>query len=165
MAPEKGARRAALAAPQAGVRLLIAAKMREPLEHQFFSEQIQPLLDDHIVYVGEVGHTEKVALLGGATALINPIRWSEPFGLVMIESLACGTPVLAFDEGSAPELIDHGETGFICDDVDDLVRHIDKAKTLDRSSCRTSAESRFSTERMVDEHLHLYEQFVTSPQP
>lgn len=162
MAPEKGARRAALAARRAGVRLVIAAKMREQLEHEFYDEHVRPLLDDDVVYAGEIGHDEKVALLRGATALLNPIRWPEPFGLVMIESLACGTPVLAFAEGSAPELIDHGVTGFLCDDVDDLVSHIPAVRALDRSACRRAAETRFTTDRMVDDHLRLYEQVLRS---
>jgi glycosyltransferase involved in cell wall biosynthesis len=160
MAPEKGARRAALAAKQAGARLLIAAKMREPLEHAFFADQVQPLLDDDIEYIGEVGHEEKTALLGGATALLNPIRWPEPFGLVMIESLACGTPVLAFAEGSAPELVEHGATGFLCADIDDLTERMAEVRDLDRATCRRAADSRFSTSRMVDDHVRLFESIV-----
>ncbi|HEX9681769.1 MAG TPA: glycosyltransferase [Acidimicrobiales bacterium] len=156
MAPEKGARRAAQAAKQAGVRLIIAAKMREPWEHMFFADQVQPLLDDDIVFVGEVSHEEKVPLLQRATALVNPILWPEPFGLVMIEALACATPVLAFHEGSAPELVDDGVTGFICDDVDDLARKMGEVTTLDRSDCRDAAEVRFTTERMVADHLELF---------
>ena len=156
MAPEKGARRAALAARQAGARLLIAAKMREPWEYQFFTEQVEPLLGDDVVYVGEADHDTKVRLLRGATALVNPIRWPEPFGLVMIEALASGTPVLAFHEGAAPEIVDHGTTGFLCDDVDDLAEHLGKAGDLDRGACRAAAEERFSTARMVADHRHLF---------
>jgi glycosyltransferase involved in cell wall biosynthesis len=165
MAPEKGARRAALAAKRAGVRLIIAAKMREPWERQFFAEQVEPLLDDDITYVGEAGNDEKVALLRGATALVNPIRWPEPFGLVMIEALACGTPVLAFREGSAPELVEHGTTGFLCTDVDDLVVHLAKVGDLDRAACRQQAERRFSTSRMVADHLELYERVIRHAGP
>ena len=160
MAPEKGARRAALAARQAGGRLIIAAKMREPWEHQFFTEQVEPLLGDDIVYIGEADHDTKVRLLQGATALVNPIRWPEPFGLVMIEALACGTPVLAFHEGSAPEIVDDGVTGFLCDDVDDLAEHLDKAADLDRAACRQAAEDRFSRERMVTDHRQLFTTIV-----
>ena len=96
MAPEKGVHRAARVAREAGVRLLIAAKMSEPAEHRYFQEEVEPFLDQNVEYVGEVGKREKLALLAGARALVNPIRWAEPFGLVMIEALACGTPVLAF---------------------------------------------------------------------
>jgi len=160
MAPEKGAMRAAFAAKQAGARLVLAAKMHEPWERAFFEEQVRPLLDERITYVGEVGGEDKLALLRGATALVNPIRWPEPFGLVMIEALACGTPVLAFPEGSAPELVDHGTTGFLCEDVDDLAVRLGEAASLDRAACRRAAESRFSTARMVADHLALYEQVV-----
>jgi len=160
MAPEKGARRAALAARQAGARLVIAAKMREPWEHQFFTEQVEPLLGDDIVYIGEADHDTKVRLLQDATALVNPIRWPEPFGLVMIEALACGTPVLAFREGSAPEIVDDGVTGFLCDDVDDLAEHLDKAADLDRAACRQAAEDRFSRERMVADHRRLFTSII-----
>ncbi len=157
MAPEKGARRAALAARRAGVRLLIAAKMREPWEHQFYNELVQPLLDDDIVYVGEVGHGERVRLLRGARALVNPIRWPEPFGLVMIEALACGTPVLSFREGAAPELVDDGATGYLCDGVVDMALRMAEVANLERHACRKAAESRFSTQRMVADHLELFE--------
>lgn len=160
MAPEKGARRAVLAARRAGVRLLLAAKMQEPLERTFFAEQVQPLLDDRIEYVGEVGMERKVELLRGARSLVNPIRWPEPFGLVMIEALACGTPVLSFREGAAPEIVDHGTTGFLCDDLDDLARHLTDVDELDRHACRDAAVHRFGIGRMVDDHLDLFEQII-----
>jgi glycosyltransferase involved in cell wall biosynthesis len=160
MAPEKGARRAALAAKQAGARLVMAAKMHERWEREFFEQQVRPLLDDRITYIGEVGGQDKIRLLQGATALVNPIRWPEPFGLVMIEALACGTPVLAFAEGSAPELIDHGTTGYLCEDVDDLACRLGDLRRLDRGACRRAAEQRFSTARMVDDHLALFERVV-----
>lgn len=160
MAPEKGARRAALAAKAAGVRLVMAAKMQEPGEHAFYREQVRPLLDDDITYIGEVGPEVKVPLLCNAKALVNPIRWPEPFGLVMIEALACGTPVLAFREGSAPELIDDGVTGFLCDDVDELAERLTQLDRLDRHACRAAAEQRFSTERMVADHLVLFERVL-----
>jgi glycosyltransferase involved in cell wall biosynthesis len=149
--------RAILAAREAGVRLLIAAKMREPLEQRFFCELIQPLLDDDIVYVGEATTEERLRLLRGATALVNPIRWPEPFGLVMIEALACGTPVLTYHEGSAPELIEHGVTGFLCDSISEIAQHIAEVGSIDRSRCRAVAEEHFGTDRMVRDHVALYE--------
>lgn len=160
MAPEKGARRAALAARAAGTRLILAAKVQEPVERQFFHDQVQPLLDDRIEYIGEVGLQQKVSLLRGARSLVNPIRWPEPFGLVMVEALACGTPVLAFREGAAPELVDHGVTGFLCDDVDDMARHLCDVERLDRRACRDVAERRFSIERMVQDHLAVFERAI-----
>jgi glycosyltransferase involved in cell wall biosynthesis len=112
MSPTKGAREAIEIARAAGVRLLIAAKMREPAEYRYFDEQVAPFLGDGISYVGEVGGAEKTRLLGGAKALLNPISWPEPFGLVMIEALACGTPVLTLPNGAAPEIVDDGVEGF-----------------------------------------------------
>ena len=165
MAPEKGARRAALAAKRAGVRLLIAAKMREPWEREFFEHRVKPLLDDDIVYVGEVGFEEKLPLLQGATALLNPIRWPEPFGLVMIEALACGTPVLAFREGAAPELVDDGVTGYLCDQTSELGDRIPDSRSLDRAACRKSAETDFSTRRMVEDHLELFDRVLERYRP
>jgi glycosyltransferase involved in cell wall biosynthesis len=160
MAPEKGPRRAVLAAREAGVRLVIAAKMREPWEEEFFAAEVEPLLDDRIVYVGEVGHAERMRLLQGAAALLNPIRWDEPFGLVMIEALASGTPVIAYREGAAPEIVDDGVTGFLCDDMGQLIERIPAVRELDRRACRASAEHRFGMQRMVSEHLALFEQIL-----
>ena len=145
MTPEKGAREAALAARAAGVRLVIAAKLREPAEHAYFDEHVRPLLSADIEYVGEVGHEEKLALLAGAQALLNPIQWPEPFGLVMIEALACGTPVLAFPAGSAPEIVRHTETGFLCQDLDTMVARIADIATVDRRRCRSAARCRGTT--------------------
>ena len=160
MAPEKGARRAAVAAREAGARLLIAAKQQEPLERAFFAEQVQPLLDDRIEYVGEVRMERKLELLRGARSLVNPIRWPEPFGLVMIEALACGTPVLSFREGAATEIVDHGTTGYLCDGLEDLTRHLADVGQLDRRACREAAERRFSISRMVDDHLDLFARVI-----
>ncbi len=117
MAPEKGAHRAVEAAWKAGVPLLLAAKMREPWEFEYFETYVKPYLNEDIQYLGEVPHEEKLRLLAGARGLLNPIRWAEPFGLVMVEALACGTPVLTFPEGAAPEIIEDGKTGFLCRDV------------------------------------------------
>jgi glycosyltransferase involved in cell wall biosynthesis len=162
MVPEKGVHRAASIAREAGVPLLIAAKMREAAERAFFEAEVEPLLSHDIRYVGEVDDTERLKLLRGARALLNPIRWPEPFGLVMIEALACGTPVLAFAEGAAPEIVDHGTTGFLCADAEDMVRAVARVDLIDRRMCRAVAETRFSTSRMVSEHLHLFERLLAS---
>jgi glycosyltransferase involved in cell wall biosynthesis len=161
MAPEKGARRAAQIARAAGRRLLIAAKMREPLEQRYFEDEVRPLLGDGIDYVGEVGPERRNELLAGAEALLNPIRWAEPFGLVMIEALACGTPVLAFREGAAPEIVEHGVTGFLCADEDDMTARIGDIPELDRSACRAAAQGPFSMQRMVADHVAVYEQLLS----
>ena len=156
MSPTKGADRAARIARAAGQRLVIAAKMREPEEHRYFEEQVEPLLDDRVVYIGEVGGRDKLELLSGARGLLNPIGWPEPFGLVMIEALACGTPVLAFPNGAAPEIVRHGVTGFLCADEADMVRCLRQVDRLDRAACRASVTASFSVERMVAAHLEFY---------
>jgi glycosyltransferase involved in cell wall biosynthesis len=114
------------------------------------------LLSRDIEYVGEVAVQDKAVFLGDATCLVNPIAWPEPFGLVMIESLACGTPVVATPCGAAPEIVDHGTTGFIESDLAALVRAVRRAPELDRRRCRRSVEERYSAERMVRDHLELY---------
>ena len=111
--------------------------------------------------MGEATGADKWALLGGATALINPIAWSEPFGLVMIEALATGTPVVAFRRGSAPELIDHGRTGFLVDDEAELAEAAEAAGELDRAACRRAAIERFSRDVMVEAHLDLYRSLIS----
>jgi glycosyltransferase involved in cell wall biosynthesis len=160
MSPNKGAREAALVARQAGVPLRIAAKMREPMEREYFEEEVAPLLGGDIEYVGELGEREKLELLGDAIALVNPIRWPEPFGLVMIEALATGTPVLARPEGSAPEIVSDGRTGYLRDRLADLAVALLDVGHLDRGSCREEAEQRFGAARMVRDHLDLYETVV-----
>jgi glycosyltransferase involved in cell wall biosynthesis len=160
MNPDKGAHRAAEAARKAGVPLVMAGKCREPWEHQFFDKEIAPYLSDEIRYVGEVPHEQKVKLLAEARCTLFPIRWNEPFGLVILESMACGTPVLAFDEGATPEIIEHGKTGFICHDETDMAEAIAGAGSLDRADCRAATEGYFSMRRCVDEHLELFEQLA-----
>jgi glycosyltransferase involved in cell wall biosynthesis len=156
MTSEKGAHLAAQVARKAGEPLIIAGKMREEPEHRYFEEQVRPLLTDEVRYVGEVHNDEKLRLLAGARALLNPIRWPEPFGLVMIEALAVGTPVLSFPEGAAPEIVDDGATGFLCDDEAAMASSIDSIGTIDRGACRRAVEERFSTERMVADHVDCY---------
>jgi glycosyltransferase involved in cell wall biosynthesis len=163
MSPTKGAHRAARIARAAGERLVIAAKMREPEEHRYFEEQVRPLLGEDIVYVGEVGGHAKLELLAGARALLNPIDWPEPFGLVMIEALACGTPVLTFPCGAAPEIVRDGVTGFVCADEAEMVDGLRRVEQFDRAECRASVERSFSTERMVAAHLELYETLLRQP--
>ncbi len=160
MAPEKGAHRAMEAAFKAGVPLLMAAKMREPWEFDYFDTYVKPYLNNEIQYLGEVPHEEKVELLAGAMALLNPIRWPEPFGLVMIEAMACGTPVLTFAEGAAPEIVEDGTTGYLCRDVADMAEAISRIDRLDRVACRAAVEGYFSTERMVAEHLSLFDDML-----
>jgi glycosyltransferase involved in cell wall biosynthesis len=156
MAEDKGVRAAALVARRAGVPLMIAAKNREPAEREYFEREVRPLLGEGVVYLGEIGGAEKLELLGGARALLNPIEWPEPFGLVMIEALACGTPVLAFPNGSAPEIVEPGVTGFLCRDASELEAALGRVDELDRGACRRAVERSFSATRMVQEHLDLF---------
>ena len=156
MSPDKGAHRAARIAWAAGVPLLIAAKMREPEEKAYFDKRVRPLLGPDVEFVGEVSGVEKLELLGEARALLMPIRWPEPFGMVMVEALACGTPVLAFPEGAAPEVVQHGVTGFVCRDEASLVEAVGRVDGLSRADCRASVERRFSAARMAAEHVSVY---------
>jgi len=160
--PDKGADDAARAVRQIGGRLLLAGKMQEDHEHRFFAECLEPLLGDDVVYLGEVTHEEKLRLLAGATALVNPLRWPEPFGMVMIEALACGTPVVAYRYASVPEIVDDDVTGYLCDDLDDLAAKLTGARHLDRAACRAAVADRFTTERMVAEHVALFESVLGS---
>ena len=155
MTPDKGAHRAARIARDAGICLMLAGKKREPAEHAYFAEHVEPLLGGNVVYLGEVGPQQKLALLGNATALLNPIQWPEPFGLVMIEAMACGTPVLAAPCGAAPEIVRDGVTGYICHDEDEMAVRLDDVADLDRRDCRASVEQYFSTDRMVSDYALL----------
>jgi len=161
MTPDKGAEQAIDVARRAGIPLVLAAKMREPAERRYFDERVRPLLGPGVEWVGEVGGDEKTDLLAGAVALLNPIQWDEPFGLVMIESMACGTPVLATRRGAAPEIVDHGVTGVLGDE-DALVAAAGRLGDLDRTACRAAVADRFSTGRMVDEHLDLFARILAA---
>jgi glycosyltransferase involved in cell wall biosynthesis len=156
MSPAKGVHEAIEIALQAGMPLRIAAKMRSRDERLYFDNVVAPLLGDDICYVGEVGGDDKVELLGGARALLNPIRWQEPFGLCMIEALACGTPVITAPRGAAPEIVDHGVTGFLCRGTADMVAAVEWAGRLDRAACRAAVVERFTAARMVADHIALY---------
>jgi len=159
MTPDKGAEQAIAIARRAGIPLVLAAKMREPAERRYFDERVRPLLGPGVQFVGEVGGDDKCELLAGAVALLNPIQWDEPFGLVMIEALACGTPVLATCRGAAPEIVDSGVTGFLGPE-DALVAAAGRLGDLDRAACRAAVAERFSTGRMVEEHLDLYSRIL-----
>lgn len=165
MSPEKGPREAILIARAAGVPLRLAAKLREPDERNYFEAMVAPLLCSDVEYVGELGPADKFDLLGGSIALLNPMQWAEPFGLVMIESLAAGTPVVATPVGSAPEIVDDGETGYLRTGHGPLAAALLDAATLDRGACRAAALRRFDTRRMVDEHVALYNDLLTLGRP
>ena len=160
MSPDKGAHRAVIAAKTAGVPLMMIGKMREAWEFEYYEEYVKPELSDEVQYLGEVPHEEKVALLAGARALLFPIRWNEPFGMVMIEAMACGTPVIAYPEGAAPEVVEHGRTGFLVNSEEEMADAIGRVDDLDRANCRAAVEGYFSTDRMVAEHVALFEEVL-----
>jgi glycosyltransferase involved in cell wall biosynthesis len=162
MNPDKGADRAIRIAKGAGVPLKIASKMQEPEEEAYFHEAVEPLLGGNVEFLGEVDGAAKDDLLSDALCLLNPVDWPEPFGMVMAEALAHGTPVLAMPCGSVPELIDDGVTGFIRETERELSEALLEVSSLDRTVCRAAAVERFSTGRMVDDHLALYRSVVTT---
>jgi len=156
MSPDKGCHRAIDVAITAGLPLKIAGKLREPLERSYFDEFVRPHLNDRIEYLGEVTHGEKVELLQDARATLFPIDWAEPFGLVMIESMACGTPVIATRRGAVEEVIEHGRSGVIVDDYRIMAAALDESDRLDPIEIRRYAEQHFSPERMVADYLRAY---------
>ncbi len=160
ISPEKGVDRAIDIAARAGRRLLIAAKL-EDLDRAYY-EHIKPLLaQPHVEFIGEVDEAGKAKLLAGAEALLFPIDWPEPFGLVMVEAMFCGTPVVAFRRGSVPEIVDPGVTGFVVEDVGSAVSALDEVGRIDRRACAATARRRFSAGRMAADYLRLYEPLVT----
>ena len=164
MSPDKGAHRALAVALETGLPLKIAAKCREPLEIRYFDEFIRPHLGESVEYVGEVGHAHKVELLMGARALISPIDREEPFGLMMIEAMACGTPVLSTRRGAVPEIIDHGRTGVIVDNYREMEdpKILELADSLDPVEIRREVEERFSPEHMVADYVAAYEATIAA---
>lgn len=157
MSPDKGAHHAIEVSRRTGRPLRIAAKCQEPAERAYFEHAIRPHLCDEIEYLGELGHEDKVELLRTSHCLVFPIEWEEPFGLVMIEALASGTPVVALRRGSVPELLRHGHTAYVADDLDSLVTGVELASRLDPALLRAEAERRFSVQRMVAGYLRAYE--------
>jgi len=165
MTPDKGVDSAIRIARDAGVPLRIAAKMREPAELAYYRETVQPLLGSDVEFVGEVGGQDKLELLSGAMCLLNPLRWPEPFGMVMIEALACGTPVLATPCGAAPEIVREGITGYLRATEEGLAAALLEVGQIDRRQCRTDVAERFSVRRMVADHLALYQRVIDRRQP
>jgi glycosyltransferase involved in cell wall biosynthesis len=158
MSADKGAHRAVAVATETGLPLKIAGKLREPAEIAYFKEFVEPhLRPGQIEYVGEVSHGEKVELLQDARATLFPIEWEEPFGLVMIESMACGTPVIATRWGAVPEVIEDGRSGIIVGDYSEMAGALEAADKLEPLDLRRAAEERFSKERMVGDYVDAFE--------
>jgi glycosyltransferase involved in cell wall biosynthesis len=162
ISPEKRVDRAIAIAKACGWPLKIAAKV-DPVDKEYFETTINPLLDHPLIeYCGEINERQKGPFLGGAMALLFPIDWPEPFGLVMIEAMACGTPVVAIRGGSVAEVLDEGVTGFICDNVEQAIEATRRVPTLDRMRCRRTFEERFTATRMAEEYSQLYRRLAAS---
>lgn len=160
LSENKGIDIAVKAAHELGERLIIAGEIRKE-DDEFLKNNVWPLVDgDKIRFVGEVGHDEKASLYANAKAMLFPIRWNEAFGIVMPESLACGTPVVAFDNGSVPEIIDHGRTGFVVKTYNEFKEAITQVDKISRKLCRETAELRFDQMIMAKKYLDLYQKLI-----
>jgi glycosyltransferase involved in cell wall biosynthesis len=149
MSPDKGADHAIEVARRAGLQLKIGAKLRDPHEEEYFDEAVRPHLDDGVEYLGELDHDGKVELLGGALAILVPAQIEEAFGLVLVESMACGTPVIAFGDGAIPEVVVDGRTGFVVDDEAQMLGALERVEGIDRAACRRYVEEVFAPSRIV----------------
>lgn len=162
ISPEKRLDRAIEIAKRTGRRLKVAAKIYDE-DRRYYHESIEPLLRESrsfVEFVGEVGGSDKDDLIGEACALLFPIDWPEPFGLVMIEALACGTPVIGWRNGSVPEILEDGKTGFVVDTISAAVEAVRKIEDLDRGNCRRAFEERFDSERMALDYVRVYERLI-----
>ncbi|MDZ8067046.1 MAG: glycosyltransferase family 4 protein [Nostoc sp. DedQUE08] len=160
MSPDKGVHLAIEIAKLAGWHLKMAGKV-DVVDVEYFEKEIKPHIDgEQIEYLGEANHEQKNALMGGAVATLFPITWREPFGLVMVESMASGTPVIAMKLGSTEEVISHGKTGFLCNNIQECISAIDRVTELDRYACRQHVENLFSVEHMTDGYEAVYQQII-----
>jgi len=165
IAPEKGVDRAISIAIRCGIPLKIAAKI-DRADEEYYHERIRPMMNHPLVeYIGEISDHEKSDFLSGAIGLMVPIDWPEPFGLVMIEAMACGTPVIAFNRGSVPEIVNDGRTGFVVEDDTSAVAAVDRLETLDRADIRKEFEKRFTARRMALDYLEAYRELMDDVEP
>jgi glycosyltransferase involved in cell wall biosynthesis len=152
---DKGAAESIRIAKETGMKIVMAGIIQD---REYYETQVKPYIDnDRVVYVGSVGPEKRNGLLSGAYALLHPINFDEPFGLSVIEAMACGTPVIAVNRGSMPEIIDDGVTGFLVSDWRDMAARVPKVKQLDRQRCRQRVEERFRAARMVDDYIQVYQ--------
>lgn len=160
LSPDKGPDRAIEIAKRCGLPLKIAAKI-DPEHLDYYHDQLEPSFAHPLIeYVGEINEAQKNDFLGGALAMLFPISWPEPFGLAMIEAMACGTPVIAFPHGAVPEVMKEGVSGFVVEDVDGAVRAVNQVAGLSRAACRQHFDERFSAERMARDHVALYQRLI-----
>ena len=157
ISPEKGPDRAIEIAARAGMPLKIAAKV-DHVDQAYWENKIRPMVESYpeVEFIGEIDEYDKASFLGGAAALLFPIDWPEPFGLVMIEAMACGTPVIAYRRGSVPEIIEENVSGFVVDTIDEAARAVRRVASLDRAKVRAQFERRFTVERMADDYVDIY---------
>jgi glycosyltransferase involved in cell wall biosynthesis len=164
ISPEKGIDRAIEIALRANMPLKIAAKV-DRADREYFESRIKPLLGNKLIdFIGEISDMEKNEFLGNAAALLFPINWCEPFGIVLIEALACGLPVIAYPLGSVPEIIDQGETGLLVSNIDEAVRAVGRLSSIDRRKCREAFDRRFTAERMAQDYLNIYHRLKGEPE-
>jgi glycosyltransferase involved in cell wall biosynthesis len=164
VSPEKGVDRAIAIAQQTGIPLRIAAKI-DRADAEYFTREIEPLLGGPLIeLIGEIDDRAKNDFLGNALATVFPVDWPEPFGLVMIESMACGTPVIAFRRGSVSEVMTDGVTGFVVDNVDQAVAALGRIGEVDRAGCRQTFDQRFTADRMARDYLALYARLARGPE-
>lgn len=155
---DKGAKEAIQIAKAFGKKLLIAGIIQD---EDYFDDEIFPHISSHVIYIGSVGPEERNRLLGGAYALLHPINFAEPFGLSVVESMACGTPVVAFNKGSMPELIENGVNGFLVSDVHDAVAALKKIPQINRKVCAETVQNKFSVENMVENYINVYQNVIS----
>jgi glycosyltransferase involved in cell wall biosynthesis len=158
--PQKGPVHAIKIAKATGQKLIVAAKT-DPAEFSYFRNRVRPLIDGkQIVFIGEVGHEEKVRLLKNAKALLSPLQWDEPFGIVNLEAMACGTPVITMRRGSMPEVIEDGKTGFLCRNTAEVLEAIGKIDNIDRTYCRDYVEKHFTARRMAENYIKVFDKLI-----
>jgi glycosyltransferase involved in cell wall biosynthesis len=158
--PQKGPVHAIKIAKATGQRLIIAAKI-DPIDMGYFRNRVRPLIDgQQIVFIGEVGHQDKVKLLKNARALLSPLQWDEPFGIVNIEAMACGTPVITMRRGSMPEIIEDGQTGFLCRNVREMRDVIPNIDSINRYACRRHVEKNFTTHKMAEKYIKVFDMVI-----
>jgi glycosyltransferase involved in cell wall biosynthesis len=159
--PDKGTADAIEIASRAGRKLVICGIVQD---EEYFREQVEPHIDgDRVTYLGSVGPEQRAEVLGGAAALLHPVFFAEPFGLSVVEAMTCGTPVVAYERGSMPEIVDVGKTGYLVANVDEAVEAVERAVALDRGVCRQLAERRFAAARMVDDYIRVYDDLLAAP--
>jgi glycosyltransferase involved in cell wall biosynthesis len=157
ISPEKGVDKAIEIAIKSGIPLKIAAKV-DKADREYYDTEIKDMMNNPLIeFVGEINEREKTAFMGNAKALLFPINWAEPFGMVMIEAMSCGTPVIAFKRGSVPEIIDDGVSGFIVTNVEEAVAAVNKTNSLSRSTVRKTFEDKYTARRMAKDYLKIYE--------